>query len=158
MLKIFLGFCVVVFSVIAGKKFTAKYKDRADFYSALSDFNSLLIRDMGYLKEGVLPAMEGDYGCEKFGEYLKRVKSAIVENKVIPAAPDFLEERDAVRVREYFSAIGRYSSFSQSDLLLSSRKEFSDRYGELKIKSAKSSALGTKLGFALGATVFIIII
>ncbi|MBO4262286.1 MAG: hypothetical protein J5903_00690 [Clostridia bacterium] len=158
MIKYIVGFLVVAISTVAGKKFTEKYKCRYDFFKALSAFNSEVIRDMAYKKDGLLSVMKKSYGNDSFDEYLKKVAKSAEEGTELPEPPEFLEREDGGYVKKYFSQIGRFSSAAETDLLLSAREELNARTEEHKSKSDKFAALGAKLGFAVGMTVFIIII
>ena len=158
MLKITIGIAMIILSTIAGKNFTKKHRERVKFFSSLNDFNSELIRDISYKSEGVCAALKQSYGNEAFDEYAFKVLSAYENDDEIPLPPDIIAKPDAETVKGYFMHIGKYGRASERDYLLSKREEFKKRTEELKEYSNKFTALGGKLGFALGAALFIIVV
>ena len=158
MLKIFIGIIMVAISTFVGKKFTSKYTERVKFFRSLSDFNSALIRDLAYKKDGLLAALSEEYGYSEFDGYLKEVYKAYLNDSDIPSPPEFITQSDARNIVEYFKNIGGYGEVAEKDFLNAKREEFLEKTTELKEFSKKFSSLGSKLGFALGATLFIVIL
>ena len=158
MLKLILGICVTILSTLAGKRFTDKYFKRYNFFLSLGGFNSAAIRNMDFEKKGISEMLEMRFDDDDFNDYLQTVSKSVKSETDCPLPPEFLEEKDRKAVREYFQNIGKFSSSTEKDFLLVKRGEFSDRTSELKSNSDKFSSLGLKLGFALGITVFILLI
>lgn len=158
MLKILLGIIIVGLTTIVGKKATKRHILRTNFFSSLSEFNSALLRDLAYKKDGVVSVLKKKYQDEEFNEYVRKVSFAYINNEQTPFPPEFLSETDKKTVTEYFYEIGRYGERAQKDYLKVKREEFAEKVTELKKISDKFSTLGSKLGFALGAVLFILIV
>ena len=157
MIKYLLGLIIAAASTITGKRSTDRYKKRYEFFNSLSSFNSDVIRDMAYKKNGILSLMQKSYGNAPFDEYLAKIEKSIREETGLPEVPYFLEREDGEFVSGYFSEIGKFSSASETDFLAAAREELAARTEERREKAKKYSSLGAKLGFAVGMTVFIII-
>ena len=158
MLKTLLGFAILLLTSYLGKKMTEKYSLRFKFISALDDFNSAMIRDISFKREGVIALMANDYGNEDFEKYLKGVVNAKKIDTALPELPPYIQADDAIKISDYFSSIGSLNSNSEVDLLNSMREQLSKKKSEYGETSSKYKNLGLKLGFALGAALFIIII
>ena len=158
MLRIIIGISVTALSTFIGKKYTDKYCKRYSFLKALCDFNSALLRDVKFKKNGILDVLGDDFGNKDFDVFIHEYKLAMESGSNLPTLPDYLDDKDKEEIDGYFIKIGKSSSVSEYNFLLLKREEFAERCSELKIESQKYSSLGTRLGFILGVTVFIIII
>ena len=158
MLNVILGVTAVLLCTYFGRKITARYKEIYDFISAFDEFNSALIRDVSFKKEGVIALMNQKYGNDDFNEYLQGVISAKKNHGDLPDLPQYVKGDDAFKISEYFSTVGTSYSAAETDLLRSTRDELGEKKKNYRELSQKYATLGSKLGFALGAALFIVII
>ena len=158
MLKIIFGLIAVGISTAVGHGATSKFSKRLSFFTALSDFNSALLRDTAYKKDGVTAILRSHFGDETFNIYAKSVLCALLSDCDIANPPDFLDENDRFSINEYFKTGCLLVESAETDYLTMKREEFKEKLIDMKEKSKKLTSLGSKLGFALGSVIFILII
>ncbi len=158
MIKVIIGIIITALSTFIGKKYTDRYLRRFSFFKAVGDFNSDLIRDLKFKKDGLVYALEKEYLCSDFNSFAKKYAKAIKSGDEMPELPDYLTVAEKNDLKDYFCKLGKYSATSEADYLSVMREEISKKCEELDAESKKNSKLGGKLGFILGVAVFVIII
>ena len=158
MLKIVSGILITIISTILGRKAVKSHSDRLSFYKSLCEFNSTLLKDLSFKRNGVAEAFEKNYYFEDFNDCLKCVNERFFNGKEIVIDRRYLKDGERREIEVYFGEIGKYSSITETDYLKQKGEEFAEIVKASEEKTKKFLSLGPKLGFTLGIVVFILIL
>jgi hypothetical protein len=158
--KIFLGCAFIIFCTTIGKKTTDKYKLKLDYFECLYNFNNALKQNLMHRQENILNLVNVDTFCQDFKATLSSFKLS-KQNETTNLDiyfPDWADDEDKVFLLNYFSLLGKGNLQSEMENMLYHEEIINEKLNKIADKNSKFSKLGQKLGFAVGMTVFIIIL
>ncbi len=160
MVKILLGGIILFVSTLLGKSLTDKHSLKKKYFEDLKDFNGDLIRNLKFRKDTLFNTLK-TYSCQNDFNYTLDSYRAYVYNagEVEDVFfPQYIDGEDRTFLYSYFEKLGKGNSFSEVEFLTFSQDIINEKLLKIKDNCSKFSKLGQKLGFAVGMTVFILIL
>ena len=160
MVKVLLGGIILLVSTFLGKSLTDKYSSKKNYFEDLKDFNGNLIRNLKFRKDTLFNTLKTYSYQSDFNYTLESYKTYVYTGGEIEDLffPQYIDGEDKTFLYSYFEKIGKGNSFSEGDFLSSSQEVINEKLLKIKDNCSKFSKLGQKLGFAVGMTVFILIL
>lgn len=143
-----------------GKNTTAKFTHKLKYYQCLTRFNLLLKQNLMYKQDNLLKLLDFNFENSDFKTSLQSLKIVKYNESTSNELyfPEYLETEDIAFLTNYFTSLGRGNLDSEMENLLFYENEINEKVDKIADKNSKFSNLGQKLGFAIGMTVFIVIL
>lgn len=143
---------------LLGTAFAKRGKERELYYRDAAKLCSGLIDNISYKADkisSVLDKIEIDSAALKknISEY-----KAYLGGKELILSPNCLTKNETVRVKEFFSCLGRTDGETQIGELKRSESEFRQIYSEIKEKNDKQGSMYIKLGMLFGLLIGILLL
>ncbi len=152
-IKLLVGVLLVAASAGGGYLAAEKYRLRAAYFAAWSDFNARYLNELAYTRT---PLGELIKAHAEGGEFAKTL-AAFSERKALPRTAYLTPEEEEKR-GEYFSMLGRSDASSQL-AFFRAREPQLEQAREESAKDAKAkSELAAKLGLLAGLAVLIFLL
>ena len=158
-LKITAGVFIIIACVLISKFFSQKFRKREMFFSDLSEFCIMLNAEITFKGEDILVILDKLSVRKPFSEMLIEYRHALVSGgKVNFKDFNFLTENEKALIENFFAGLGKYDSGSSYAAVMNMKNTADQTVKTCKDESKKYSSLYTKLGFFLGAAIFIMIL
>jgi len=151
--KIFLGVLIVFFSTVFGRIKADKYRRKMDFLLAIEDFAVYLKREISF-SSNTVDGIIGNFQTENL-DALSLLKSWLLGTAVYP---QFLSLQERQVFKMFFDKIGRSNRENEIDLISSFSTEIKSMKEIENEKCLKKSNVATKLGFFIGAIIFVVVL
>ena len=157
-IKLILGLSIVLMCTFLGTSVAGKCKKKKDFYTDMESFCIFLKREISFSSTTIGKAIS-DYRSKN--EDLRNILSSYLQNANLSQnfrMPENFSQDEKEMMVNFFSKIGKSDRKNELELLTFFSEEVS-KYKEIeKKKSLKISGLSTKLGFFIGAIIFVILL
>ena len=151
--KIFLGVLIVFFATVFGRLKADKYRRKMEFFLAIEDFAVYLKREISF-SSNTVEGIIGNFQTENL-DALGLLKSELVGTVVYP---QFLTVQERQFFKMFFDKIGRSNRENEIDLISSFGSEIKKMKEEENERCLKKSNVATKLGFFIGAIIFVVVL
>lgn len=151
--KIFFGIMIIFFSTIFGNLKADKYKRKMNFLLVVEDFLIYLKREISFSSstvEGIIANFETENA-----DALYLLKSIFTKNVNYPK---YLTCQEVQVFKMFFDKIGRSCRNNEIDLIDSFCEEVKKMKEVENERCLKKSKVATKLGFFIGAIIFVVVL
>ncbi len=152
-LKIVLGLLTVLLSTALGNLIAIKKSRKYRFFVEIENFTSYLKREISFSKTTIGRIVQG---YDKASCELKLFLDMLCCSDA-NICFDFLSDDENLLLEQFAQKLGRSDSLNEIELTDTFLKEVGRLKEEEKLKSAKISALSTKMGFFCGLMLFVCI-
>jgi hypothetical protein len=158
--KIFLGCAIIVVCTLIGKKSTAKFKLKLEYFECLHNFNKTLKQNLMHYQSDILNLVNFENFSNDFSTTLSSFKlSRLNDSSSLELYfPEWLDKDERVFLTNYFNILGKGNLQSEMENLTFYEEIINEKLFKIADKNSKFSKLGQKLGLAVGTTLFIIIL
>lgn len=160
MLKILLGFMFLGLCGGGGYWFALELKKREKFYLSLVDFVAFAKAKISFLQSNLKDLFLSFVGQSEDFKSLLAWRAELVESPSAkrPEKPAFLKDDEFEDVCAFFEKMGKSDVENECAILEEQGQIFREKHRKAEAEKDKKFGAYTKLGFALGCAIFVLIL
>lgn len=155
-IKIVFGIILILISALIGYLLSERIRVRKQIFEKFIDFNREFMCDLSLYRETVVSRIEN--ADATIGKTLEGAAEKLRLGQYFSCRDQRLVFSEKKLVEDYVNSLGALDAFNQQEIMKMYDEKLKNVYLSLETVYQKSAKLYTRLGFAVGLIVFIVII